>query len=189
MGVRLRGLVARWIAVAGGLGYAPIAPGTVGSAGALVVFLGVVAWSDSVGLGKPEGLSRPDFRALYAGFVAGLFALGAWAAGWAEEDFGRSDDGRIVIDEVVGQLATLSPLAWVAAELDFFSLGLGVVTGFVLFRVFDVWKPGLIGWAERRIAGGLGVMIDDALAAVYGAVALLALGWLWGGAAAGRGPM
>lgn len=189
MGSRFRGLVARWIAVAGGLGYFPIAPGTAGSAGALLVFLGVVAWSDSAGLGQAEGLSNPDFRALYAGLVAALFALGVWAAGWAEESFGRSDDGRIVIDEVVGQLATLSPLAWVAAELDFLSLGLGVVTGFVLFRVFDVWKPGLIGWAERRFAGGLGVMMDDALAGLYGAVALLALGWLWGVGAAGRGPM
>jgi len=175
--------------VAGGLGYSPIAPGTVGSIGALFTFLGIVAWSGSVGLGQPQGLSLPDFMALYAGLVGGLFALGVWAAARAEDDFGRSDDGRIVIDEVVGQLATLSPLAWVVAELDFFSLGLGVVTAFVLFRLFDIWKPGLIGWAEHRFAGGLGVMMDDVLAGVYGAVVLLALGWLWSGGAAGWGPM
>ena len=175
--------------MAGGLGYVPIVPGTAGSAGALLVFLGIVAWSDSAGLGEPEGLSRSDFMALYTGLVAGLFVLGVWAASWAEEDFGRSDDGRIVIDEVVGQLATLSPLAWIAAALDFFSLGLGVVTGFVLFRVFDIWKPGLIGWAERRFAGGLGVMMDDGLAGMYGAAALLVLGWLWSGGPASRGSM
>ncbi len=175
--------------MAGGLGYAPIAPGTAGSAGALIVFLGGLAWSSSAGLGRPEGLSRSEFMSLYAGLVGGLFALGVWAAGWAEEGFGRSDDGRIVIDEVVGQLVTLSPVAWVAGELDFFSLGLGVVTGFVLFRVFDVWKPGLIGWAEHRLAGGLGVMMDDALAGVYGAAGLLVLGWLWSGRPVGWGPL
>jgi len=188
-GDRLRGLVARWIAVAGGLGYVPIAPGTAGSIGGLLVFLAMLAGSGFVGPGEPAGLSRGDFMARYGALLAGLFVLGVWAAGRAEEDFGRSDDGRIVIDEVVGQLATLTPLAWMAAELDFLSLGLGLVTGFVLFRVFDVWKPGLVGWVERRFAGGLGVMMDDGLAGVYGGAALLVLGWLWGGGPVGRGPM
>lgn len=184
----------RWIAIAGGFGYVPIAPGTAGSfAGVLVFWLvGIVA--------SAAGAAESSFIALYALVVGALLLVGVHAAGRAEIDFGRRDDGRIVIDEVVGQLITLAPLVpflW-AIEVDratahgflsadgFFSMKgfstvdislffFEVVTGFVLFRLFDVWKPGAIRWAERRFTGGLGVMADDVVAGIYAALCLLVL--------------
>ena len=80
---------------------------------------------------------------------------------------------------MAGQLLTLLPLVvahgagWLeAGTLEFFA---GVVTGFVAFRVFDIAKPGPVRWAERRFAGGMGVMADDLVAGVLGAVALTAV--------------
>jgi phosphatidylglycerophosphatase A len=113
---------------------------------------------------------------------AGAFGVGVWAAGAVTAAIGQEDDGRIVIDEVVGQLATLAPLlalpGWRPA-LDAAGL-VPLVTGFVTFRVLDVWKPGPVGWAERRFGGGLGVMLDDLVAGAIGALllgaGLLALG-------------
>jgi len=102
-----------------------------------------------------------------------LLALGVWAADGAEAAFGRSDDGRIVIDEVVGQLLTLAPLLWgVAGAVPLARNPAWLVTGFVTFRVLDIAKPGPIRWAERRFRGGLGVMMDDVVAGVVGAAVL-----------------
>jgi len=173
----------RWIAVAGGLGYVPVAPGTAGSFGGVLLFLLFA----SVG----AGLSRGNFLALYALIVGLLLVLGIRAAGRAEVDFGRRDDGRIVIDEVVGQLIALLPLAMLlpsqmttslaspasttAAHGDLFLLFPEVVTGFVLFRLFDVWKPGAVRWAECRFEGGLGVMADDVVAGLYAGLCLFVL--------------
>ncbi len=98
------------------------------------------------------------------------FVIGAWASGRAERSFGRHDDGRIVVDEVVGQWIALTPIVPFASRLDSFSFGAAVVTGFVAFRLFDIWKPGAVGWAERRFEGGIGVMADDVVAGVYGAL-------------------
>jgi phosphatidylglycerophosphatase A len=94
-----------------------------------------------------------------------LLSLGIWAADEAERVFCRKDDGRIVIDEVVGQLLTLAPLVW----LDAPSRPLWLVTGFVAFRGFDVWKPGPARWAERRFEAGAGVMLDDVVAGLFAA--------------------
>ena len=159
----------RWIAVAGGLGYVPIAPGTAGSFGGVLFFLLAVS--------AGTGLSRANFLALYGLAVGSLLLFGIWAAGRAEVDFGRRDDGRIVIDEVVGQLITFAPLALLApfARDDLFLLFPEVVTGFVLFRLFDVWKPGAVRWAERRFEGGLGVMADDVVAGLYAGLCLFVL--------------
>lgn len=159
----------RWIAVAGGLGYVPVAPGTAGSFGGVLLFLLFA----SVG----AGLSQGNFLALYALIVGFLLVLGIRAAGRAEVDFGRRDDGRIVIDEVVGQLIALMPLAilvplQMSPPGDLFLLFPGVVTGFVLFRLFDVWKPGAVRWAECRFEGGLGVMADDVVAGLYAGLCL-----------------
>jgi phosphatidylglycerophosphatase A len=162
----------RWIAVAGGLGYVPIAPGTAGSFGGVLLFLLMLYAS--------PGISRPSFLALYAFVVGVLLLLGIRAAGRAEVDFGRRDDGRIVIDEVVGQLIALLPLALLVplgriADEGLFLVFPGVVTGFVLFRLFDVWKPGAVRWAERRFEGGLGVMADDVVAGLYAGFGLFVL--------------
>jgi phosphatidylglycerophosphatase A len=106
---------------------------------------------------------------LYALSWAALLALGVWAADRAERIYGE-DDGRIVIDEVVGQLLTLAPLLlWGGSSLA------ALVTAFVTFRVLDIWKPGPVGWAERHFEGGLGVMADDVLAGALGALLLGAL--------------
>lgn len=118
----------------------------------------------------------PRAVALVSLAIAGAvsFAGGVWAAGALAAATGREDDGEIVIDEVVGQWLTLAPLlalpGWRFA-LDASGL-LPVVTGFVAFRVLDIWKPGPVGWAERRYGGGLGVMLDDLVAGGLGAIAL-----------------
>jgi phosphatidylglycerophosphatase A len=148
--------LAVFLATAGYAGYIPFAPGTVGSAVGLVVYA-LVWWS-----GSPlvEG-----------GLIVALFSAGVWAGTTAERFFGGIDPGPIVLDEVVGMLITLAfiPVGWSAA-----------LAGFFLFRVFDVIKP----WPARsleRLHGGLGVMADDAMAAVYANVALRLVMWLWPG--------
>ena len=114
-------------------------------------------------------LFSPVGPALFGLSWVGLLALGVWAADRAERIYGE-DDGRIVIDEVLGQLLTLAPLLfWGPAS--FF----GLVTGFVTFRLLDIWKPGPIGWAERHFEGGVGVVADDVVAGALGAVLMAAL--------------
>jgi phosphatidylglycerophosphatase A len=100
--------------------------------------------------------------------MAALFAVGVWAGTIAEQYFGGIDPGPIVIDEVVGMLITLAfiPVGWS-----------GALAGFVLFRIFDVIKPFPAARFER-LHGGLGVMADDAMAAVYANLSLRALIWL-----------
>lgn len=183
---------ARWVAVAGGCGYSPLAPGTMGSLLGVAVFfcVGAGAYAFS-GMAAPHaaagsqlaagalpaaasGEGHAVVAAIYGVFAFALFGLGCWAAGRAEIQFGRHDDGRIVIDEVVGQLIALFPLLSQLGSAGFSRLFPWVVTGFVLFRLFDVWKPGAIGWAERSFKGGLGVMADDVVAGVYAAICLFA---------------
>jgi phosphatidylglycerophosphatase A len=129
------------IATGAGSGYSPMASGTVGSV------VGLALWLALLGL-PPLG---------YAAAVAGVSALGVWAAGRASELFRRHDDGRITIDEVAGMLLSL---AWLPARPEVAALA------FVLFRVFDIWKPYPAAAAER-LPGGLGVMADDLVAGVY----------------------
>ena len=107
-------------------------------------------------------------RVVEAGLIAAVFAAGVWAGTTAERFFGGIDPGPVVIDEVLGMLVTLAfiPVGWSAA-----------LAGFVLFRLFDVFKP----WPARsleRLHGGLGVMADDAMAAVYSNLSLRFLMWL-----------
>ena len=162
--------LAVWIATAGGLGHAPIAPGTFGSA------LGVLLFVPLTYLGWE----------LYLLTLVTLSCLGVWAADRAESYFGEKDDGRIVIDEVAGQLWTLLPLVFLtpltllgirpldnnSSDTGFFVWIVLVVTAFVVFRVLDIWKPGPVVWAERNFAGGLGVMADDIVAGMIGAVVI-----------------
>ena len=159
-----------WIAIAGGCGYAPLAPGTAGSLAAATLFGAVCYWAATSGH-EPELV-----WVLGTGLTCILVvcALGTWASARAEIFFGRHDDGRIVIDEVAGQWITLLPVLFFLPVLstDLFSLFFAVVTGFVLFRVFDIWKPGAIRWAERRFTGGWGVMADDIVAGIHGACLL-----------------
>jgi phosphatidylglycerophosphatase A len=179
----------RWIAVAGGCGYVPLAPGTAGSAAGALFFMlayGVAIGASWMPLFPEElradavALSPLGFVIFLSGLIGVLTLIGIWASGWAERDFcregGHKDDGRIVIDEVVGQLIALAPLPLLLGpDSSFLSAATAVVTGFVLFRLFDVWKPGAVRWAERRFDGGLGVMADDLVAGVYAAGVLTAL--------------
>ena len=145
--------LAVFIATAGYAGYFPIAPGTVGSAAGLVAYL-IVWWTQS--------------RAVEVGLIVGLFALGVWAGTTAERYFGGIDPGPVVVDEVVGMLITLA----------FIPVGLsGAIAGFFLFRIFDIIKPFPAGRLEA-LHGGLGVMADDAMAAVYANLSLRVLLWL-----------
>ena len=129
------------IATGAGSGYSPMASGTVGS------IVGLALWLALVGL-PPLG---------YAAAVVAVALLGIWAAGRASEIFRRHDDGRITIDEVAGMLVAL---LWLPARPEVAALA------FVLFRVFDIWKPFPANAAER-LPGGLGVMADDLVAGVY----------------------
>ena len=140
------------LASAGGAGYLPVAPGTWGSALAIAIFV----------LFSPVGFWR------FGVTLVALFFLGIWASDAAERILGSKDDRRIVIDEVGGQLVTLAPLLVLGSSRSLPAL----VTGFVLFRCFDIWKPGPVRWAERRFAGGVGVMMDDLVAGVLSAVVL-----------------
>jgi phosphatidylglycerophosphatase A len=134
------------VATAGGAGYFPFAPGTVGSAIGVVVYL----------------LTRSLAPTVQIGLFAGICVVGVWASTLAARHFGRDDPGYVIIDEVAGQLATLLLL----------DVGvLGALVGFLLFRVFDIIKP----WPAHRLEalhGGLGVMADDLMAGAYGWIVL-----------------
>jgi phosphatidylglycerophosphatase A len=150
--------LAVFIATVGYCGYFPIAPGTVGSAAGLGFYL-LVWWAQS-----------PLFE---AGLILLLFAVGVWAGTTSERYFGGIDPGPIVLDEVVGMLITLA----------FIPVGIaGALIGFFLFRLFDVLKPFPAGRFEK-LHGGLGVMADDAMAAIYANIVLRLVlsvrpGWL-----------
>jgi phosphatidylglycerophosphatase A len=133
-----------FIATGGGSGYAPIAPGTAGSA------VGVVLWALCI---QGPGLSPGAYLAI----LAGLSVVAIWAAGEAEKIFQKRDDGRITVDEIAGQLLALAllPAGWGMA-----------LAAFLLFRLFDIWKPWPARLAER-LPGGLGVVADDLMAGLY----------------------
>ena len=138
---------AGWIACGFGSGLAPVAPGTVGSAAALLPWL----------------LLRELPLWAYLAAVLLFFALGVWVSQIVVRRLHLEDPGCIVVDEFVGQwlALALAPPGWV-----------WVLVGFLLFRLFDVWKPWPVSWADRAVDGGLGVMLDDALAGVLAGLAL-----------------
>jgi phosphatidylglycerophosphatase A len=137
---------------------APVAPGTAGAAVGVALF-----W--------PLSALPP---ALFALTLVGTVGLGIWAADLAEREWDRKDDGRIVIDEIAGQLVALSPLLFLGRSHSLPWL----VTGFVAFRVFDVWKPGPVRWLEQNLRGGAGVVMDDIAAGAFAAAVLAAAGIL-----------
>lgn len=143
------------LATAGGAGYVPVAPGTAGS----LLVVPAVPWLALLARDRPTAMAL---------VVAAVVALAVWAAGRAELMLGRHDDGCVVIDEVAGMVAgaALVPPTWGAAALLF-----------VAFRVFDVWKPPPVGFLDRTVDGGLGVVLDDVVAGVYaGVVTRLVMG-------------
>lgn len=136
------------LATACGVGYVPVASGTFGSA------VGLLLWA-----------ALPATSLAHAIAIGILFVAGSWAGNIAERHFGRTDPGEVVVDEVMGMLITLflSGVGWKGALLGFF-----------LFRFFDVVKPPPARRLER-LHGGVGVMADDAMAAIYANLALRAI--------------
>ena len=145
--------LATWFAA----GTLPKAPGTWGSLAALPF-----AWAIAAGF-EPWAL-------LVA--AAALFPFGWWASAVYMRRTGTPDPAPVVIDEVAGQWLTL---VMAPMSVQFY------VLGFVLFRIADIWKPWPVSWADRKIKGGIGVMLDDVLAAVYaGGVLYAAVYWMNG---------
>ncbi len=137
----------------GFVGFCPIAPGTAGSAAALLL----------VGALRLAGTPAAEAAAIIAVMVAGV-----WSAGVTERHLGVEDPGIVVIDEVAGMLITLAfvPAGWGS-----------VAIGFVLFRLFDIIKPFPCSRAER-LPGGWGIVADDVVAGLYGNLVLRAVLWL-----------
>jgi phosphatidylglycerophosphatase A len=149
--VTFANLIATWF----GCGRAPAAPGTAGSAAAIVI---------AIVLHQYCGFGQWHFLAM----AVLLFGPALWAAGVAADAAKIKDPGFVVVDEVVGQWITLAgarALNWKAFLL-----------AFVLFRLFDIWKPPPVRQLEA-LPGGLGINADDAMAGVYGALVLFLAGW------------
>jgi phosphatidylglycerophosphatase A len=147
---RIASVLATWF----GCGYSPVAPGTVGSLAALLIAM----------------LLERSFHWQPTAFAnLALFALipGVWAAHVFAARAGKKDPSAVVIDEVLGQWATLAGVtvfnwkSWLAA--------------FALFRLFDIWKPPPVRQLEN-LPGGAGIVADDMMAGLYGALVLFTAG-------------
>jgi phosphatidylglycerophosphatase A len=159
------------IATAFGLGYLPKAPGTFGSLGGVVISLGIrwIGWRQLL----PHMDLVPTANFWTAGLLPGgvdyavvvfVALIGVYVAGQAAKYAGKKDPQFVVIDEVSGQMITyFSPFTL----LNWKSL----LLGFILFRVFDIWKPFPARQAES-LPGGLGIMADDWVAGIYAALGL-----------------
>lgn len=143
-----------FIAFGFGSGLLPKIPGTYGTLVAIPIYL-IIA-------------NTPLW--LYASVTLLLILFSIYACGITARDIGVHDYPGIVLDEIVGYLLTMLavPANW-----------LWILLGFVLFRVFDIWKPWPIRWIDQRVTGGLGIVLDDLLAAVYAWLILQALVFVW----------
>jgi len=133
-----------------GSGAAPKAPGTFGTLAAIIPLL----WMQQLELIN------------YGLVTLAAFLFGIYLCGKTADDIGVHDHGGIVWDEFVGLWITMF-----AAPAG----GLWIAVGFVLFRIFDIAKPAPIGWLDRKIDGGLGIMLDDVLAGIYALICLQVL--------------
>jgi phosphatidylglycerophosphatase A len=130
-----------------GAGYSPIAPGTAGTLIAIPVYFFL------------STIPSPIYEITLTAF----FFLSIWISENAEVFFKRKDDGRIVIDEMMGFFITM---LWVPKTARF------IVIGFFIFRFFDILKPFPIRRLEKKIKGGFGVVLDDVLAGIYANIVL-----------------
>ncbi len=132
------------------LGYVPIAPGTFGS------LLGCLLFA----------LLFPLTPVQYLAFLIAFIFLAIWAADGRAKEMGANDPSEIVIDEVAGMLCAMA--------FHKFTL-MGLLVGFALFRFFDIVKIWPANWAEKKIRGGFGIVLDDVIAGVYANAALFAV--------------
>jgi phosphatidylglycerophosphatase A len=147
----------RWIlfgATGCGAGFIPVAPGTFGAL--IGLFL---AWCLSGGDGS-----------LLVLFTLAFSGLSVWVAHEAERILGTKDPGAIVIDEVAGMLVACLGLPMTPAA---------AVVLFILFRLFDILKPFPVGWLDRRLTGGVGIVADDVAAGLLANVVYRAGIWLY----------
>jgi phosphatidylglycerophosphatase A len=151
-----------------GSGLAPKAPGTFGTFAALLPWYFMAQWP-----------------LLIYGIVVVLSALaGVWLCGEAQKRMGVASDadpGSIVWDEWVGVWIALAGVPLLGVPLNDMALAWPwVVTAVLLFRVFDILKPGPIGWLDQHVHGGWGIMLDDVAAGLAAVFALIGLHWLLG---------
>ena len=130
-----------------GVGYSPVAPGTLGTLVAIPIYYFL------------SDIPSP----LYEITLIGFFFLSVWISENAETSFGKKDDQRIVIDEIIGFLITM---LWVPKTVPF------IIIGFFLFRFFDILKPFPIRLLEKGLKGGYGVVLDDVAAGAYANIVL-----------------
>ena len=135
------------LALGFGTGCAPKMPGTIGT------LVGILFYLPMLTLPWP----------FYIGVTIILFLLGIWLCDVTARHLGVHDHGGIVWDEIVGYLITMTA---VPPDWRF------VLLGFVLFRLFDIWKPWPINWLDRKLLGGLGIMSDDVFAGIYALIVL-----------------
>src|SRR5260370_15080370 len=151
MGDKVALAIATWL----GCGYSPVAPGTAGTAAALAI---------AILLARFAGW-KPWYFVVLA--VVAL-APAIWAADVTARILGKKDPGQVVVDEVVGEWITLAG----ATSLNWKSY----LGAFVLFRLFDIWKPPPVRQLEA-LPGGAGIVADDVMAGVYAALVLFLAGW------------
>lgn len=148
---RLAIALATWF----GCGYFPVGPGTVGSLGGIVLAWPLLVYAQV----SPVWLLLP---------VALFYAPGVWSATRTAQISGRKDPSIVVIDEVLGQWLTMAGALRITP--------LSVLLAFVLFRALDIWKPYPARQLEA-LPAGTGIIADDLMAGVYGAIVLAILGW------------
>jgi phosphatidylglycerophosphatase A len=146
-----------------GVGYLPIAPGTWGSLVGLGIFL----------LLRFSLKGNPPFLIALLFAIVLITVAGIWAASQTERLSGRKDPGKVVVDEVAGQLISTLPLVLMSTT----AWKMWIIISFILFRFFDIVKP----YPARQLEGlhgGLGIMCDDLVAGVYAAAIVLVAGFL-----------
>ncbi len=148
-----REILASRIATLGGVGQLGMAPGTLGS----LVTLPLCYLAMSLGI---------TWHLLFLGIIC---AIGTWAAHQTAIHLGDKDPKEVVVDEMAGMMLTMvhAPKGWT-----------WLLTGFLAFRLFDIWKPWPVNWIDRNVPGGLGIMADDLAAGIY-AWLLLTISTLW----------
>jgi len=145
-----------FIAFGFGSGAAPIAPGTFGTLVGVLLYL----------------LLQHMHWGSYLLVVLVAFAVGIQICGKTADDIGVHDHGGIVWDEIVGYWVTMiaAPVGW-----------WWILVGFVLFRIFDIFKPWPIAMVDKKVTGGFGIMLDDLLAGIYACIGVQLLVYFQGG--------